>query len=167
MNTRRLNLHAPRDTRGFTLLELLVVVSILVMIFGVAIASFNSFNRRSRLQQAALNFKSALRFAQTRAISAEKPSGGCTTFVGMRVAFPGAGSYTIDHECTEGTVGTVETTTLPSGITFVSIPTAFTFQTLPRLTTLVSDQTIRMTNTVETYAIRIATNGDITDMGFQ
>lgn len=153
--------------RGFTLLELLVVVGILVMIFGVAIASFNSFNRRSRLQQVALNFKSALRLAQTRAVSAEKPSSGCTTFVGMRVSFPNSSSYTVGHECTEGDVGTIETTTLPSGITFVSIPNSFTFQVLTHLTTLPADQTVQLTNATETYAIGISTNGDINDVGFQ
>lgn len=159
----------PVDSRGFTLLELLVVVSILVLLFGVGIASFNTFNRRERLKQAALNFKSTLRFAQTRAISAEKPASCVTnnsTFVGIRIEFT-SNSYTVKHVCSDGNAGTDEATTLTKGVTFSSLPAPFTFAALTRLTNLVSDQTIQLTNGTENYSIQATANGEVNDLGFQ
>lgn len=154
------------DSEGFTLVELLIVVSILVMVFGLTIASFNSFNRRQRLLQTALNFKSGLRFAQTRAISAEKPASNCTTFVGIHVTFTVSG-YSIQHACTpEGDVGIIEETILPQGITFGSLPTGFTFKTLTRTVDQASDQTVTFTNASQTYAVEITANGEVNDLGF-
>lgn len=152
--------------KGFTLVELLVVIAIVLLVFGVSIASFNRFNRRERLHQAALNLKSMLRYAQTKAISAEKPTAGCTTFVGMRVSFT-LQSYTVTHECTDGLVGTGETTALPAGVLFFAVPSPVTFHAITRVTGLSSDQTITFTNDIESYQITIAPNGDITDGGFQ
>ena len=108
------------NQKGFTLLELLVVVAILVLVFGLSIASFNTFNRRERLKQAALNFKSVLRLAQTRAISVDKPTNGCTTFVGLWVEFTET-SYSTRYECSEGLVGSPETAALPGGVSFAKI----------------------------------------------
>lgn len=155
-----------RNANGFTLLELLVVIAISSTILGLSTVSFNSYNRRERLQQAALVFKSALRFAQTRAISADKPASGCTTFVGMHIAFT-LNSYTIQHECTEGIVDSGETTQLPSGVTFFVQPTDFTFMVLSRRADLVSDQTIVLTNATQSYAIEVSVEGEINTLGFQ
>ncbi len=171
MNTRRRHIVVPVNglMHGFTLLELLVVVSIMVLVFGISIASFNTFNKRERLQQAALNFKTALRYAQTRALSADKPS-NCDqsdTFVGMHVDFPNTGTYTVTHECSSGLVGTVESTLLPTGIVFTSLPTAFTLKVLSSMTTLAADQTIALTNTTDTYRVVVKANGEIDDLGFQ
>jgi len=165
-NRRMILRHQPPAQQGFTLIELLVVIAITIIIFGLSIASYTSFNRKERLQQAALNFKSDLRYAQTRAISAEKPSSGCTTFLGMRITFTDD-TYTIQHECTEGAVGTAETVTLPRGITFSSVPAAFTFMVLTRRSSLTTDQTATLTNATQSYAIQIATSGDVNDLGFQ
>lgn len=156
--------------QGFTLIELLIVVSIIVIVFGLSIANFNAFNRRERLRQAALDLKSTLRYAQTRAISVEKPSADCTTFVGLQVNFviiATDSTYSISHTCSDGLVGESETVTFPKGITYVTLPSPFVFYALTRTTDLASDQTIRLTNSVETYAIQITTNGEVNDLGFQ
>jgi prepilin-type N-terminal cleavage/methylation domain-containing protein len=158
--------NASEVSPGFTLIELLVVVAIMVVVFGVTIASFNSFNRQERLKQTALNFKTALRFAQTRASSGDKPTSGCTTFVGMRVLFT-ASSYVIRHVCSEGLVGASETTTLPSGITFSPVPSTITFQALTGSTSLSAAQTITFTNSTKLYDVSVSVNGGIDELGFR
>ncbi len=60
------------DKRGFTLIELLVVVAIIGILTGVAIASYNSFNRSQIVQRAALQLKSDLRESENRAFSGLK-----------------------------------------------------------------------------------------------
>ena len=63
-----------RADAGFTLIELLIVILILVTIMGLGMASFSTFNRRERLKQTGLTFRSNLRFSQTKAISPQKPT---------------------------------------------------------------------------------------------
>ena len=159
---------------GFTLIELLVVISIILVTFSFGIASFNQFNRRERIRQAALNLKSTLRFAQSKALSAEKPDSAstcspsavpcCTTYYGVQVSFSATG-YTVRHSCTpEGLVGPTTTVTFPTGITFVTIPSTFTYLTTNSLDQTL-DQTITLTNGVATYVIEVLRNGTINDKG--
>lgn len=152
--------------QGFTLVELLIVVTILVTLLGVGLASFNTFNRRERLKQAALTLKSNLRFAQTKSISVEKPTSGCTEFVGMTVRFT-ASTYTVIHECTpEGDVGEAETVTL-AGMTFSPIPSEFTFISRSNSLSPSATQTLTLVNGRETYVLTVAANGSVSDGGFQ
>lgn len=152
--------------RGFTMFELIVVISVIILVFGIAIAGFNRFNKRERLRQAGLTLKANLRYAQTKAFSVDKPTSGCTTFTGMRVSFT-ATSYTINHTCTEGVVGTGTTVTLQPGITLSPVPSTFTFIPLKGSISLLSGQTLTITNTTSTYMLTLSGNGDLSDNGFQ
>ena len=160
---------------GFTLIELLIVITILVTVVGFGLASYNGFNRRERLKQTALTLKSNLRFAQTKAISAEKPSSGCSTFVGIEVGFS-ASAYTTQHVCApEGVIPTADCTPgsivdcvlLPSDVTFSHIPSNVTFQTLTNRASITSDLTITLTNGMQSYALVVSPNGSVSERGFQ
>ncbi len=59
--------------QGFTLVELLVVFSVLVILSSVSIASFSSFNRTQSIQSAALDLSTMLQTAKARAASQYKP----------------------------------------------------------------------------------------------
>ena len=155
-----------RPFQGFTLIELLIVMTILTTVLGLGLSSFSRFNRGERLKQSALTLKSQLRFAQAKAISAEKPSVGCTQFVGMQLLFT-ATTYVIQHECNpEGLVGTKDIISLPSDVTFSPIPTDFTFQTLTNIVDITGDQTITLTNGSQSYSIVVSSNGTVSDSGF-
>jgi len=54
---------------GFTLLELLVVVAIIAILTGVAVAAFNNFSRTQRLSQAAKGVEGMIKDAQSLALS--------------------------------------------------------------------------------------------------
>ncbi|MEK7532920.1 MAG: prepilin-type N-terminal cleavage/methylation domain-containing protein [Patescibacteria group bacterium] len=151
---------------GFTLIELLIVITILVTVLGLGIASFTTFNRRERLKQTALTLKSYLRFSQTKAISAQKPLSGCTTYQGMHISFTST-SYSMQHQCIpEGVVGSSESITLPVGVTFSPIPSAFTFLTRSNTDTIITDTAIRLTNGILSYSLVISPNGGVRVIGF-
>lgn len=154
--------------KGFTLIELLIVVAILISLLGMGLASFNTFNRRERLKQGALTLKSTLRFAQTKAISVDKPTSGCTEFSGMRVTFTDT-SYSVQHYCSpEGAVGSIDTVSVATnGLTFSPIPSSFMFETHTTTVNLAADLTITLTNGSETYALVVSPNGNVSDEGFQ
>lgn len=151
---------------GFTLIELLIGITILVTVLGLGIASFTMFNRRERLKQTALTLKSYLRFSQTKAISAQKPLSGCTTYTGMHISFTG-NSYSMQHQCSpEGVVGSVESIVLPSGITFSPVPSDFTFLTRSNTDTIITDRTILLTSGTLSYTLVISPNGSVRVTGF-
>jgi prepilin-type N-terminal cleavage/methylation domain-containing protein len=166
-----------KSTKGFTLIELLVVLTITTVLFGLGISSFTSYNRREQLKQAALTLKSNLRLAQTKAISANKPNSTsscspsaypcCTTFIGERITFT-SNSYSIRPECSpQGLVGSSQTISFATGISFSSTPASFTYLTRTNITNRSSNLTINITNGTETYRLIMAVNGSIDDLGIQ
>lgn len=152
--------------KGYTLVELLIAIGILILMLSLGMASFRRFNRRERLKQATATLKANLRFANTKAISAEKPS-GCTIYIGVRVGFT-ANSYSTQHECDpEGLVGSIDTITLPTQILFSPIPTGFTYLTRSNTINITNDLALILTNQTETYLLIITQDGNINDEGFQ
>lgn len=72
MNHAKPARHA-RKERGFTLLEILVVLAILGVLTGMAVVAFDAVGRRGALQNAAFDFQGAMMSARTRASSQGYP----------------------------------------------------------------------------------------------
>lgn len=149
---------------GFTLIELLVAMGIIVLIAGGVIASYDKYNNSQRLKQAAQTFKNDLRLAETKALSGQKPSSGCTQLLGYQVSFT-QNSYVIQAKCSEGLAGETVTVTLPLGITFASVPQVILFGVLT--TGVENDVTLTLTGLSRSYIIGVSRSGDIGDLGFQ
>ncbi len=67
-----------RQARGFTLLELLVVFSVIGILTGIGFASFVSYSKKQSIDQTAQDLKTAIDEARFSAVSRVKPS-GCGT----------------------------------------------------------------------------------------
>lgn len=154
--------------KGFTLIEVIISVTISLLLMGAIIANYNSYNDNQSLKQAALTLKNSLRFAQGKALSGEKPQLGCTTLVGWDITFA-ASSYVLRANCTpEGETGDVTTTTLPGTISLTApLPPTITFNVLNKGTSLAATQTIKLTGRSKKYVIEVTPSGDINDVGFE
>ena len=63
-----------KNLKGYTLIELLIVITISVVVFGVGIAGYREFSRRQALTSAGRSLKGDLRLAQSYSIIGKKPS---------------------------------------------------------------------------------------------
>ena len=88
-----------RKSSGFTLIEILIAISIMTVIFSFGLASYASFNRRQITEQAVQLIVSDLRLTQSLATNQEKPS-GCSNFRGYSFEVTSSsGSYRIFSLC--------------------------------------------------------------------
>jgi len=72
---------------GFTVIELLVVVSIIGFLFTIGVANYINFNRRQLVNQTALKFVEELRLAQSLANNSQKTTGCNGTLEGYSFAY--------------------------------------------------------------------------------
>lgn len=63
-----------RNISGYTLIELLTVISIMAILFSIGAANYREYARRRELINTALMVKGDLRLAQQYALSGKKPS---------------------------------------------------------------------------------------------
>lgn len=153
--------------RGFTLIELVVSVGIALALMGTVIVNYNGYNDRQNLKQAALTLKNDLRFAQSKALSGQKPSADCTELIGWTVTFA-SDSYAIQAQCNpEGLQGSITTVTLPTGVNINPVNEAVTFRVLSWGTTLPSAVMILLSGFNRTYQLEVSPGGDVSDLGVQ
>lgn len=116
---------------GYTLVELLVALSITMMVLGFGIASFSSSIRNQAVAGAASEVATLLNKARARAVSQVKP-GVCADFVldGYKVTITPPIDYKLEVAC-GGSNYSLEEKKLPSSISFQnSTPSTFLFRVL-------------------------------------
>lgn len=123
---------------GFSLIELMIVISLFTITTIVVTTSYISFQGRETLKNGALQLKSDLRYAQNKAQTGDKVSDATTslsacsstvnppgTLVGWYVVLtPGSSSYTINGDCLTGISEQAfgaKTVSLPTGVTIQAI----------------------------------------------
>lgn len=122
------------DQSGFTIIELIVVFSIIAILSVIGVASFVNYSRIQALESAASNLVSALGVAKSRAISQVKPTATIpqcdnnTTLNGYEVVLnTSANSYVLNVVCSNFHYPVFPTVFLPKNITFSPSPTSTTF----------------------------------------
>lgn len=153
---------------GFSLLELLVVMGIILSLTGMVISNYSSFSNTQKVKQAGRTLKNDFRFIQNRAASGVKPS-GCATLVSYRFSFT-ATSYQYQPVCNTGPApNTAVVINLPTDVTFSPVPAPFDFQVLTGASLLSSStsQSFSLVTSSQTYLVAVSNNGDINDLGFQ
>jgi prepilin-type N-terminal cleavage/methylation domain-containing protein len=100
--------------RGYTLIEILVALTIIGLLFSVGYANFRSFSQRQVVLDAAKNLQGDLRLAQQMALSGQKPDDpNCNspnTLNGYDFNIVSGSSYEIKASCSGGTVSAAEKT---------------------------------------------------------
>lgn len=149
---------------GFTLIEIMVGVVVLLLLSGLLMAGYNRFNDTQSVQQAARTVIANLQAVRTSAGYGTKPA-GCDTLIGYRVTFTASG-YQTSAFCQVGavqqSVGTVTTYTLPDGVTFSSPPPQpITFYALDRGAS--ADQTITINGNNTTSKVTVLASGVVSD----
>lgn len=114
--------------KGFTLIELMVVLSVTAVLGTLGIAGFTTYNQVQILQASSSDVASILNLAKSRAQSQVKPSSLCSssaTLEGYKVEVLTPQSYTLYVRCNE--LGSSvdkkvneEARILPSGLSFTS-----------------------------------------------
>lgn len=109
--------------KGFTLIELIVVFSVIAIISTIGVAAFVGYSRTQTLNQASIDLSTYLSTAKSRASSQIKPAAQCTSSTaldGYSVSINiVASSYSLNVVCS-GSTFALTTVKLPTGVTFNS-----------------------------------------------
>jgi len=85
--------------KSFTLIELLIVVSIIVIFSGLLLASYNNFTERKRLEAQGEKIIDILELAKKKSVSRDlSPNLNCLEFEGYSVSFVSS-SYDLIFHC--------------------------------------------------------------------
>ena len=146
--------------KGFTLVELIVVIGIIAILTSFGIASFASYNNRHTLEMAVADVSTMITTARSRSLSQVKPS-QCAAQVlsGYQVVIDVlSGEYTLRVLC--GNAYTLETKKIPEDITFGSDATTTIF--FPVLTGDLSESSrVPLSGSGVTKVIEVDVNGTV------
>lgn len=109
-----------KKREGFTLIEILVVISIAGLLVTMGIASYMEFNRRQILDQASKTILNDLRYIQSRASVGDKgPTDTCSSpLTGWYFEVVDSNHYELYGNC--GSDFSLKSTALPTNLSFVS-----------------------------------------------
>lgn len=146
-------------SRGYTLIELMVALTIAALLFLVGYSSYREFVRRQALDNTYKELKSDLKLTQQLALSGEKPSSCTGSLFGYEVAFA-QDSYTVSASC--GGMVQVRTRLLSGGITLSGANTIL-YKIIGEGTTLTGDISITLTqaSTGRTKILEITKEGTL------
>ena len=120
-----------KSKSGFTLIELIIAIVIVVILTTIGVASFNSASRANAVQQQAQEIKSLARKLRTDASAAVKPSSCATpgSFYGTYINFQeGSGTISYGTSCWQDSTNdespTASTKNLATGITVRTVSTS-------------------------------------------
>lgn len=153
--------------RGYTLIEMLVVVIIIGILVGGGIASLLTFRERQYLKQAGSQLYSDLRLAQAKASSSETAA-GCASgqLQGYGVQITNNSSvYKIVAICADANVDVMQRT-LPAGATALTSSKCTTQLSFYILAKGATTGSLCMTYASRYYKVSSVKGGEVTDDGF-
>ena len=170
----RSNKYRIKNIHGYTLIEILVGLTIIGLLFGVGYANFRSFSQRQIVLNAAKNIQGDLRLTQEIALAGQKPSdpncnAPANTLSGYNFRVLSSNSYEIRAVCSGGVAASAtKTVTLDTAATIASpfpVPNPIVFKVLGRGTNIPEGESaaivIVQTGTTTTSTINVSSGGQI------
>jgi len=155
------------NEKGYTLLEILVALTIVGIIFSIGYVGFRSFSQRQEMQSVARNIRGDLRLAQGQALAGKKPPGvNCdspATLDGFNFSVDSATTYSINAVCSGGLIET-KSVSMPSGITITpGAVNPIVFKIIGNGTNITGQVVINITQTgtTNTASITVTEGGEI------
>lgn len=151
-----------KSNSAYTLIELLIAMTIVTIVFTIGLASFRDFSRRQALSGILKSVIADLRSAQQFALTGQKPS-GCITLSGYTFKMTGQYSYELFANCTPTDISIKQVNLTSNQIKIFTSPDLVKFKVLGQGTDLSAPLTITLTHdiTSTTGQINVGIGGDI------
>lgn len=154
---------------GYTLIELLIGISVVGIIFSVGFVNFRDFSRRQALIGTVREISGELRLAQERALSGQKPDDiNCNppnTLAGYAFTVTSPNSYTVAASCSGGLVEIKNVQLVPTVTISTPNPNPILFKVLGEGTNIPSGTTATLilarADLESSIEIMIETGGEI------
>lgn len=138
---------------GFTLIEFLVVISVILLFLGVTLPRYNDYSSQQKLKSEAKKMIDVFELAKKKALSADLFDKNCTNFTSYRVTVA-SGSYSLSFGCSS-IYSTVQTYNLLTNITATAGTGDYNFTPLMSNPDFSSD-TIRLRNAAISKCVDIS-----------
>lgn len=158
------------NNKGFTLIEIIIVMAIIVLMSSGSFVGFRQFGKQQDLNLAADNLRNTLNEARSDAASQTILTSTCDqasyTLVGHQVRFVSSASpqyYTLEEVCAQGvniSENIIKRVNLPTNVTFTSAPSS-PVRFLVLTGNLSAQATITLNNGSGTKIITIDSSGVI------
>lgn len=147
---------------GFTLIEMMIVVTIMLFLFSAGLASYMKFNDNQVVLATGKQIQLMLRTAQKKARVGDKPS-GCSILQGYQLSGSTAANavVTLNAICNVSTLVAVETYTMPTDVTLASA-LSITFKVLTAGTDQPGTVTVQNSNSTN-FSFTVGAGGDISE----
>lgn len=153
--------------KGYTLIEVLVAITIIGIIFGLGLLNFRDFSRRQSLSSFARRVKGDLSLARENAVSGEKPLDDfCNppnTLNGYDFRVVSDNNYVLEAVCSGGNVE-IKSVVLPDGLS-ISAPAEnpIIFKVLSAGTNLSAEAviTLNQQSTGKTLNVYVTQSGEV------
>jgi len=103
--------------KAFTLIELLIVISVILLFSGLSLAAYNDFNEAKKLEAETKKFVEVLELAKKKIMSGDKPS-TCSLLQSYKVSYGGS-VYQLFAQCSSD-IQIGSNFNLPTNIIFIS-----------------------------------------------
>jgi len=167
-----MQLQSHKSLNGYTLIEILVGLTIIGLLFALSFASFRDFSRRQQLSGTAKKVQGDLRMTQGNAITGQKPDGVSCNAPNRLDSYSfnilTENEYAVEANCVGSLTSAIEvkSVTLPPGIT-ISTPTPnpLKFKILGQGTNVPTGSTwtitLSQTGTLNTTSVTVTAGGEI------
>lgn len=147
---------------GFTLIEILISISVIAILSGIGITAFTQFNRRQLVVSSARKLITDLRLAQSKADSSEKPADCTGDLLSYQVDIDhSARKYSIIPNCAQTIPpAVIKTVSLPQVVTTSGLTRA-TFKLLRQGVVVVGGSTINLNAYGIQHKIILGPGGEI------